>query len=94
MLVRIQSPSPQKRFDTECVSLYNIRMLREKRMTNSQFELFIMHSGMMQEGLKSEEALAYILRTGLSTAADIAWLVEHRAMSAAAASIAKEAVNG
>jgi len=49
---------------------------------------------MMQEGLKSEEALAYILRTGLSTAADIAWLVEHRAMSAAAASIAKEAVNG
>ena len=53
-------------------------------MTNSQFDLFIMHSGMMQEGLKSEEALAFILKTKLSTAKDIAWLVEHRAMSAAA----------
>jgi hypothetical protein len=63
-------------------------------MTNSQFDLFIMHSGMMQEGLKSEEALAFILKTKLSTAKDIAWLVEHRAMSAAAASVAKEAVNG
>ena len=64
-------------------------------MTNSQFELFIMHGGMMSEGLKSEEALAFILRTELATAADIAWLVEHRAMSAAAASVAKkEAMNG
>ena len=63
-------------------------------MTNSQFDLFIMHSGMMQEGLKSEAALACILKTKLSTAKDIAWLVEHRAMSAAAASVAKEAVNG
>jgi len=63
-------------------------------MTDSQFELFIMHGGMMQEGLKSEEALAFILRADLATAADIAWLVEHRAMGAAAASAAKEAVNG
>ena len=64
-------------------------------MTDSQFELFIMHGGMMSEGLKSEEALAFILRTELATAADIAWLVEHRAMSAAAASVAKkEAMNG
>ena len=64
-------------------------------MTDSQFELFIMHGGMMSEGLKSEEALAFILRTELATPADIAWLVEHRAMSAAAASVAKkEAVNG
>ncbi len=64
-------------------------------MTDSQFELFIMHGGMMSEGLKSEEALAFILRTELATAEDIAWLVEHRAMSAAAASVAKkEAMNG
>ena len=64
-------------------------------MTDSQFELFIMHGGMMSEGLKSEEALAFILRTELATAEDIAWLVEHRAMSAAAASVAKkEATNG
>ena len=63
-------------------------------MTDSQFELFMMHGGMMSEGLKSEEALAFILKTKLSTAKDIAWLVEHRAMSAAAASVAKEAVNG
>ena len=64
-------------------------------MTDSQFELFIMHGGMMSEGLKSEEALAFILRAELATAADIAWLVEHRAMSAAAASVAKkEVING
>ena len=64
-------------------------------MTDSQFELFIMHGGMMSEGLKSEEALAFILRTELATAEDIAWLVEHRAMSAAAASVAKkEVMNG
>ena len=63
-------------------------------MTNSQFELFIMHSGMMSEGLKSEEALAFILRAKLATPADIAWLVEHRAMSAAAAKVAKEKLHG
>ena len=64
-------------------------------MTDSQFELFIMHGGMMSEGLKSEEALAFILITELATAEDIAWLVEHRAMSAAAASVAKkEVMNG
>ena len=64
-------------------------------MTDSQFELFMMHGGMMSEGLKSEEALAFILRTELATAEDIAWLVEHRAMSAAAASVAKkEVMNG
>jgi hypothetical protein len=43
-------------------------------MTNSQFELFVMHSGMMQEGLKSEEALSYIIRAKLATPEDIAWL--------------------
>lgn len=63
-------------------------------MTDSQFELFIIHGGMMQEGLKSEEALSFILRSDLATAADIAWLVEQRAMSAAAASVAKETANG
>lgn len=51
-------------------------------MTDSQFELFMMHSGMMSEGLKSEEALAFILRARLATPADIAWLVKHPAMSA------------
>ena len=59
-------------------------------MTDSQFELFMIHGGMMSEGLKSEEALALIIRSDLATAADVAWLVEHRAKSAAAAHIAKE----
>ena len=63
-------------------------------MTESQFELFMMHSGMMSEGLKSEEALAFILRGQLATAEDIAWLVQNRAMSAAAAKVAKESING
>lgn len=43
-------------------------------MTDSQFELFVMHSGMVQEGLKSEEALAYIIRAGLASSEDIEWL--------------------
>ena len=59
-------------------------------MTDSQFELFMMHSGMMSEGLKSEEALAFILRGQLATAKDIAWLVDKRAKSAAVAKVAKQ----
>ena len=31
-------------------------------MTDSQFELFLMHGGMMSEGLKSNEALAFKVR--------------------------------
>lgn len=52
-------------------------------MTNSQFELFVMHSGMMQEGLKSEEALAYIIRAKLATPEDIAWLSNGRPLLSA-----------
>ena len=63
-------------------------------MTDSQFELFMMHGGMMSEGLKSNEALAFIIRSGLSTAEDISWLVERNAYSAAAAKVAKERQNG
>lgn len=63
-------------------------------MTDSQFELFMMHGGMMSEGLKSNEALAFIIRSGLSTPEDISWLVERNAYSAAAAKVAKERQNG
>ena len=60
------------------------------KMTDSQFELFMMHGGMMSEGLKSEEALAFILRAQLATAEDIAWLVDKRAKSAAVAKVATQ----
>ena len=64
-------------------------------MTDSQFELFMMHAGMMSEGLKSEEALAFILRAQLATAEDIACQVERHSFSKAAADVAKkEVVNG
>ena len=63
-------------------------------MTDSQFELFMMHGGMMSEGLKSEEALAFIMRAELATATDIAWLVERHTFSKAAANVAKESING
>ena len=59
-------------------------------MTDSQFELFIMHSGMMSEGLKAEEALAFILRAQLATAEDISWLVDKRAKRAAVAKVATQ----
>ena len=58
-------------------------------MTDNQFELFIMHGGMMQEGLKSEEALAFLLRMG-TAAEDITWLVEKLAIKNAAAKVAVE----
>jgi len=63
-------------------------------MTDSQFELFMIHGGMMSEGLKSNEALAFIMRAELATAADIAWLVERHTFSKAAANVAKESING
>ena len=63
-------------------------------MTDSQFELFLMHGGMMSEGLKSNEALAFIVRSQLATPEDVAWLVEKNAYSAAAAKVAKENFDG
>lgn len=63
-------------------------------MTDSQFELFLMHGGMMSEGLKSNEALAFIVRSQLATPEDVAWLVEKNAYSAAAAKVAKEKFDG
>tara|TARA_Y100000114_G_scaffold129771_1_gene127316 strand:+ start:812 stop:1051 length:240 start_codon:yes stop_codon:yes gene_type:complete len=78
----------------KCVTLYNIRILRENSMTDSQFELFLMHGGMMSEGLKSNEALAFIVRSELATPEDVAWLVEKNAYSAAAAKVAKEKLDG
>ena len=58
-------------------------------MTDKQFDLFIMHGGMMQEGLKSEEALAFLLRMG-EDAGYIAWLVERLAKASAAGKVAVE----
>ena len=63
-------------------------------MTDSQFELFLMHGGMMSEGLKSNEALAFIVRSQLANPEDVAWLVEKNAYSAAAAKVAKEKFDG
>ena len=59
-------------------------------MTDSQFDLWMIHGGMMAEGLKSEEALAFIVRSQLATAEDVAWLVERNAFSKAAAEVAKQ----
>ena len=44
-------------------------------MTNNQFELLIMHGGMMQEGMSSNEAIAAILL--MKEPADVAWLIKH-----------------
>ena len=65
-------------------------------MTDSQFELFMIHGGMMSEGLKSEEALAFIFRGQLGSTEDIFWLMERNAYSRAAAeaSAARESLNG
>ena len=58
-------------------------------MTDKQFELFLMHGGMMSEGLKSEEALACLIRMG-TDAGDITWLVEKLAVASAAGKVATD----
>ena len=60
-----------------------------KKMTDKQFELFLMHGGMMSEGLKSEEALAFLIRMG-TDAGDITWLVEKLAIASAAGKVATD----
>ena len=60
-----------------------------EKMTDSQFEVFMMHGGMTSEGLKSEEAIALILEMGMASE-DIAWLMRHIAVSNAAKKIARD----
>jgi len=45
-------------------------------MTDRQFNILMMHSGMMQDGVKSTEAIAYITLMGESTE-NILWLTNH-----------------
>jgi len=52
-------------------------------MTNSQFEVFIVYSGMLQDGMKAEDAIASLVIMGES-AEDISWLIEREAVSKAA----------
>ena len=44
-------------------------------MTNNQFELLIMHGGMMQDGMSSRQAIAAIIAMG-EPAGDIVWLIK------------------
>ena len=45
-------------------------------MTDRQFDILMMHSGMMQDGVKSSEVIAYLTLMGESTE-NILWLVNH-----------------
>ena len=45
-------------------------------MTDRQFDILMMHSGMRQDGLASSEAIAYMTLMGES-AENIVWLVNH-----------------
>ena len=45
-------------------------------MTDRQFDLLMMHSGMRQDGLASSEAIAYMTLMAES-AENIVWLVKH-----------------
>ena len=44
-------------------------------MTENQFELLMMHGGMMQDGMSSDQAIAAILIME-EPAEDIAWLIK------------------
>ena len=52
-------------------------------MTNRQFDILMMHSGMMQDGVKSSEVIAYLTLMGESVE-DILWLTNHVKASAEA----------
>lgn len=58
----------------KCPSQYNIRIIWENCMTNNQFELLIMHGGMMQDGMSSKQAIASIIAMG-EPEEDIVWLI-------------------
>ena len=45
-------------------------------MTDRQFDILMMHSGMMQDGVTSSQAIAYITLMGESVE-DILWLTNH-----------------
>ena len=45
-------------------------------MTKQQFEMLMIYSGMMQDGVSSEGAIAYIMLMGDFPASDIAWLIK------------------
>ena len=64
------------------------------RMTDSQFEIYMMVGGMMQEGLSQAEALAYIIKFDLAHMDDIAWLMQKRAYAGAASQRAVEYTEG
>ena len=57
-------------------------------MTDRQFDILMMHSGMMQDGVKSSEVIAYLTLMGESVE-DILWLTNH--VKASARARAKEA---
>jgi hypothetical protein len=44
-------------------------------MTDNQFELLLMHGGMMHDGLSSDEAISMILMMK-EPAEDVAWLIK------------------
>ena len=52
-------------------------------MTNNQFNLMIMHGGMMRDGLNSEEALSMLIFMQ-EPSGDIIWLKEYLKASAEA----------
>lgn len=45
-------------------------------MTKQQFDLLMIHSGMLQDGVSSEGAIAYIMLMDDNDKIDIAWLIK------------------
>ena len=47
----------------------------EKQMTTNQFDLLLMHGGMMHDGMSSEEAIVLIMIMD-EPIEDVTWLIE------------------
>ena len=55
---------------------YNTRMKKiEKQMTDNQWDLLVMHGGMMMDGMSSEEAIVLIMIMD-EPIEDVTWLIE------------------
>jgi len=63
---------------TRKVNAYIILALeksKQEKMTDNQWELLVMHGGMIMDGLSSTEAIALIILMG-EPSEDIRWLVQ------------------
>jgi hypothetical protein len=76
-LIKLFLPGLEKVIDILLIFAYNIFNFWETTiMTDQQFEMLMIYSGMLQDGCSNEGAIAYIMLMDDFPATDIAWLIK------------------